>query len=157
LFAISVRTILADVTEPREQILRTLAEYQKLLEERPDDARMLLKAGDLQLRADDTVQALTYFCRAAEAFAKSGQHFKALAVGEHILHVIQDRAPEKAATITDIARLMATSYRALGRVDEAIKISVEGAEALDKAGLTTEATELRRSAGELSGAEPHSG
>lgn len=134
-----------------------MAEYQKRLDEHPDDARTLLRAGDLQLRADDTAQALTYFCRAAEAFAKDGKHFKALAVGEHILSVIQDRAPDKAATINDVSRLMATSYRALGRVDEAIKISVECADALEKAGLTAEATELRRSAGELSGAEPHSG
>lgn len=150
LFAVAASPILGDMTVSREQILRTLASYQRRLEERPDDARTLLAIGDLHLRADEPADAVVFYCRAADVFAKGGKHLHAISLRKGAIEVIRDRAPELTESIRGITELLVASYLALGRTDEAIRICVEGAELLESSGLREDANELRRRAAELS-------
>ena len=157
LFAVVASAMLVDMATSREQLRQALAAYQQQLAQRPDDARTLLKVGDLHLRADEPAEAVVVYRRAAEVFAKDGKHLQAIAVWKHVIQLLRDRAPELAAKITEVVLLLVASFLALGRDDDAIAVGEEGAEALERFGLHDEAAELRRRAVELSGNNLHSG
>jgi hypothetical protein len=93
---------------------------------------------------------VSFYRRAAEAFAKDRQHLQAIAVWKHVIQLLRDRAPELATKITEVVLLLVASYLALGRGDEAIAVCEEGAEALDQLGLDAEASDFRRRAVDVS-------
>jgi hypothetical protein len=128
---------------------RALAQYRQHLAEHPDDARTLLKVGDLHQMLDEIVEAVAAYDHAAEVFSRdggSGGHLKAIDVSKQVLQIIEDRAPAEARRLVTLVPRMVASCRALGREADAAQLCDRGAACLERAGLSGEAAELRRQA-----------
>jgi tetratricopeptide (TPR) repeat protein len=67
------------------QIDRAIVEYEKMVGADPDDARLLLKLGDLYTRKGDNKGASQTYRKVAQQYAKQGFFLKAVAVYKQIL------------------------------------------------------------------------
>jgi len=70
---------------------RALEEYQRLVQDDPNDARTLLKLGDLQVRLQLSSDAMQTYDRVAKLYEALGFAVKALAVYKQISEHIQKR------------------------------------------------------------------
>lgn len=71
----------------RGRLEAAIAEYRKVLEQRPDDTRTLNRVGDLYLRISKVDEAVDLFSRAAEHFSDEGFFVKAIAIYKKIIRV----------------------------------------------------------------------
>lgn len=118
---------------------RALDEYQRLLHEDPNDARTLLKLGDLQVRMQASADAMQSYDRVAQLYEAQGFAVKALAVYKQIREHIQKRAPELADQFAHITPRLAKIYTQLGLKSDAIQAYDEVATRLMRAGRNREA------------------
>lgn len=128
---------------------RALEEYQRLVQDDPNDARTLLKLGDLQVRMQHSAAAMQSYDRVAKLYEAQGFAVKALAVYKQIREHIQKRAPELADQFAHITPRLAKIYTQLGLKSDAIQAFDEVALRLMRAGKKREAIDAFREMVEL--------
>jgi tetratricopeptide (TPR) repeat protein len=133
---------------------RALEEYQRLVQDDPNDARTLLKLGDLQVRMQQSAAAMQSYDRVAKLYEAQGFAVKALAVYKQIREHIQKRAPELADQFAHITPRLARIYTQLGLKSDAIQAFDEVALRLMRAGKKREAIDAFREMVELDRSNP---
>ena len=80
-----------------------LKDYQKVLEEIPGDINILNKVGDLLTRLNRNEEAIPYFTKIAEHFARDGffedPHERAVAVAVALPHLVRHFGIEQAVDV----------------------------------------------------------
>src|SRR5690349_22714380 len=71
---------------------RAIAEYQRIIQEDPNDARTLLKIGDLQARLEAYPEAIATYDRVGQHYSSQGFALKAIAVYKQIRELIKKHA-----------------------------------------------------------------
>jgi tetratricopeptide (TPR) repeat protein len=123
---------------------RALEEYQKLVQDDPNDARTLLKLGDLQVRMQLSADAMQTYDKVAQVYEAQGFAVKALAVYKQIREHIQKRSPELADRFSHIVPRLARIYTQLGLKSDAVQAFDEVASRLLRAGKRREAIDTFR-------------
>ena len=114
---------------------KAIREYQKLLAKDPTDTRTMLKVGDAQIKAGESQGAAQTYEQVAEIYAKQGFAMKAVAVFKNILKIDNTRV--------DIHLRLGDMYRELDRVDDAVAIYENVANAYLQAGDADNALEVQ--------------
>ena len=73
---------------------RAVVEYQKVIQEDPNDARTLLKMGDLQSKMEAYADAVATYERVGKFYASQGFALKAIAVYKQIREIIAKHVPQ---------------------------------------------------------------
>src|SRR6266436_10352933 len=72
----------------RKRYDKAVTEYQKIIQQDPDDARTLLKIGDLQSKMEAHADAIATYERVGKFYAAQGFALKAIAVYKQIREII---------------------------------------------------------------------
>lgn len=118
---------------------KAIAEYQKIVQHDPADARTLLKIGDLQSRLEDYAGAVATYERVATYYASQGFQLKAIAVFKQIRELIRKHAPELSARYSHITPRLADIYAELNLVTDALAAYDEVATSYQRAGRDRDA------------------
>ena len=121
-----------------------IAEYQKIIQEDPNDARTLLKIGDLQARLQAYPEAIATYDRVGQYYANQGFSLKAIAVYKQIREIIKKHAPDLADRYAHIGPRLAEIYTQLGLTSDALAAWDEVAARLQRAGRDREALDVFR-------------
>jgi len=121
---------------------KAIAEYRKIVQNDPSDARTLLKIGDIQSRMNDFAGAVQTYDRVATYYASQGFQLKAIAVFKQIRELIRKHAPELAARYSHITPRLADIYAELNLVTDALAAYDEVATSYQKAGRDLDAIEV---------------
>jgi tetratricopeptide (TPR) repeat protein len=133
---------------------RAVAEYQKILQEDPNDARTLLKLGDLQSRMEAYAEAVATYERVGKFYAAQGFSLKAIAVYKQIREIIARHVPQLDAKYAHITPLLAELYQALGLTSDALAALDEVATRFQRQGREAEAIDVFRKIVELDPTNP---
>lgn len=123
---------------------KAIAEYQKIVQSDPSDARTLLKIGDLQTRLSDFAGAVATYDQVAQYYTTQGFQLKAIAVFKQVRELIKKHAPDLAARYSHITPRLAEIYAQLGLTSDALAAYDEVATMLQKAGRDREAVGVFR-------------
>lgn len=126
----------------RKKYDRAIAEYQKIVQEDPTDARTLLKIGDLQARLQAYPEAIATYDRVGQYYAAQGFALKAIAVYKQIREIIRKHAPNLADRYGHIVPKLAEIYTQLGLTSDALQAYDEVASRLQKGGRDRDAIEI---------------
>lgn len=118
---------------------KAIAEYQKVVQADPTDARTLLRIGDLQSRILDFAGAVATYDQVGRYYGSQGFHLKAIAVYKQIRELIKKHAPELAPRYAHILPKLAEIYAELGLVSDALIAYDEIAANFQSAGRDREA------------------
>jgi tetratricopeptide (TPR) repeat protein len=133
---------------------RAIAEYQKVIQEDPNDARTLLKVGDLQLKMEDYSGAIATYERVGKFYASQGFSLKAIAVYKQIREIISNRAPKLEEKYAHVTPKLAELYQQLGLTSDALAALDDVATRLQRQGREQEAIEVFRKVVELDPSNP---
>jgi tetratricopeptide (TPR) repeat protein len=128
---------------------KAVAEYQKIIQQDPDDARTLLKIGDLQSKMEAHADAVATYDRVGKYYAAQGFALKAIAVYKQIREIIQRQVPEIAERYGHITLQLAQLYEQLGITNDALAAYDEIATQLQRTGNDTQALDYFRKLVEL--------
>jgi len=128
---------------------KAVAEYQKIIQQDPDDARTLLKIGDLQSKMEAHADAVATYDRVGKYYAAQGFALKAIAVYKQIREIIQREVPQIAERYGHITLQLAQLYEQLGITNDALAAYDEIATQLQRTGHDGEALEFFRKLVEL--------
>ncbi|MFZ5897543.1 MAG: tetratricopeptide repeat protein [Myxococcota bacterium] len=126
-----------------------IAEYQKIIQEDPNDARTLLKIGDLQARLQAYPEAIATYDRVGQYYATQGFSLKAIAVYKQIREIIKKHAPDLGDRYAHIGPRLAEIYTQLGLTSDALSAWDEVATRMQRAGRDREAVDVFRKMVEL--------
>jgi len=126
-----------------------IAEYQKIIQEDPNDARTLLKIGDLQARLQAYPEAIATYDRVGQFYATQGFSLKAIAVYKQIREIIKKHAPDLGDRYAHIGPRLAEIYGQLGLTSDALSAWDEVATRMQRAGRDREAVDVFRKMVEL--------
>ncbi|HEU4583623.1 MAG TPA: tetratricopeptide repeat protein [Polyangiaceae bacterium] len=99
---------------------RAIQEYQKVVQQEPNDARTLLRIGDLQSRMGAHPDAIATYDRVALYYAGKGHSLKAVAVLKQIGELIERHAPQLADQYGHVLPKLAQIYGELGLINDAL-------------------------------------
>ncbi|MEO7328318.1 MAG: tetratricopeptide repeat protein, partial [Minicystis sp.] len=99
---------------------KAVVEYQKLVADDPKDVRTLLKIGDLFLKMEQHVDAITTYERVGQFYSTQGFALKAIAVYKQIREIIGKHVPQLADRYSHITPQLAELYVQLGLVSDAL-------------------------------------
>jgi len=133
---------------------RAIAEYQRIIQEDPNDARTLLKIGDLQARLQAYPEAIATYDRVGQHYASQGFALKAIAVYKQIRELIKKHAPDLADRYGHIVPKLAEIYTQLGLTSDALAAYDEVATRLQRSGRDREAIDVFRRMVELDPTNP---
>lgn len=133
---------------------RAIVEYQRIVQEDPNDARTLLKIGDLQARLSAYPEAIATYDRVGQFYASQGFALKAIAVYKQIRELIKKHAPDLADRYGHIVPKLADIYTQLGLTSDALAAWDEVATRLQRASRDRDAIEVFRKMVELDQANP---
>ncbi len=133
---------------------RAVAEYQKIIQQDPHDARTLLKIGDLQSRMEAYGDAIATYDRVGQYYASQGFALKAIAVYKQIRELIQKHAPNEADRYGHIVPKLAEIYTQLGLTSDALAAYDEVATRFQRAGRDRDAIDVFRKMVELDSSNP---
>jgi tetratricopeptide (TPR) repeat protein len=133
---------------------RAIAEYQRIIQEDPNDARTLLKIGDLQARLEAYPEAIATYDRVGQYYSSQGFALKAIAVYKQIRELIRKHAPDLADRYGHIVPRLAEIYAQLGLTSDALAAYDEVATRLQRGGRDREAIDVFRKMVELDTANP---
>jgi tetratricopeptide (TPR) repeat protein len=128
---------------------KAVTEYQKIIQQDPDDARTLLKIGDLQSKMEAHADAVATYDRVGKYYAAQGFALKAIAVYKQIREIIQRQVPEIADRYGHIVLQLAQLYEQLGITNDALVAYDEIATQLQRTGQDAQALEFFRKLVEL--------
>jgi tetratricopeptide (TPR) repeat protein len=123
---------------------RAILEYQKVVEQEPNDARTLLRIGDLQARMGSHADAIATYDRVALYYAGRGSALKAVAVLKQIGELIERHAPQLADQYSHVLPKLAQLYAELGLVNDALATYDAVARRLQNRGRDRDAVEIIR-------------
>jgi len=123
---------------------RAILEYQKVVEHEPNDARTLLRIGDLQARLGAYAEAIATYDRVALYYAGRGFSLKAVAVLKQIGELIERHAPQLADQYGHVAPKLAQIYADLGLTNDALATYDAVARRLQNRGRDRDAIEIVR-------------
>lgn len=155
------------VPNDREKIIQTaqklvdkkrygaaIAEYQKIIQDDPGDARTLLRIGDLQARLQAYPEAIATYDRVGQHYATQGFSLKAIAVYKQIREIIKKHAPDLSDRYAHIGPRLAEIYTQLGLTSDALSAWDEIAARLQRTGRDREAVDVFRRMVELDANNP---
>lgn len=121
---------------------KAVLEYQKLVQADPNDARTLLKIGDLQLKMGAHEQAIATYESVGNLYAKQGWALKAIAVYKQIREIVAKHVPHLDDKYGHIAPRLAELYQQLGLTSDALAALDEVATKLQRQQRDSEAIEV---------------
>ncbi len=133
---------------------RAVEEYQKIVAQDPNDARTLLKIGDLQARMQAYPDAIATYDRVGEYYASQGFALKAIAVYKQIRELIRKHAPHLADQYGHLVPRLAEIYTQLGLTSDALQAYDEVATRLQRSGRDRDAIDIFRKMVELDATNP---
>lgn len=128
----------------RKRYDKAVAEYQKLVADDPKDVRTLLKIGDLYLKMEQHVDAITTYERVGQFYSQQGFHLKAIAVYKQIREIVHKHVPAMEDRFGHIVPKLAEIYAQLGLISEALAAYDEVATRLQRAGRDRDAIDVFR-------------
>ncbi|MEZ4220555.1 MAG: tetratricopeptide repeat protein [Polyangiaceae bacterium] len=133
---------------------RAIEDYQKIVASDPNDARTLLKIGDLQARMQAYPDAIATYDSVGNYYASQGFALKAIAVYKQIRELIRKHAPDLADRYAHIVPRLAEIYTQLGLTSDALQAYDEVATTYQRTGRERDAIEVFRRMVELDGTNP---
>lgn len=133
---------------------RAIAEYQKIIQLDPGDARTLLKMGDLQVKMGAHADAIATYDKVGRQYAQQGFHVKAVWVYKQIRELLHKHVPQLEERYGHIGPKLAELYHQLGLTSDALATLDEVAQRLTRQGREKEAIELFRKAIDLDANNP---
>jgi tetratricopeptide (TPR) repeat protein len=133
---------------------RAAVEYQKILQEDPSDARILLKLGDLQSKMEAYADAVGTYDRVGKFYASQGFALKAIAVFKQIREIITRHVPQLDEKYAHITPSLAELYQQLGLTSDALAALDEVATRLQRQNRDPEAIDIFRRIVELDPTNP---
>jgi tetratricopeptide (TPR) repeat protein len=133
---------------------RAVVEYQKVIQEDPNDARTLLKIGDLQSKMEAYADAVGTYERVGKFYASQGFALKAIAVYKQIREIIAKHLPQLAEKYAHITPKLADLYQQLGLTSDALAALDEVATRLQRQNRDPDAIEVFRKIVELDPTNP---
>jgi tetratricopeptide (TPR) repeat protein len=138
----------------KKRLDRAIEEYQKIVRDDPNDARTLLKIGDLQARMQDYELAIATYDRVGQFYAQQGFALKAIAVYKQIRDLIRKHAPGLTDRYSYIVPRLAEIYTQLGLTSDALAAFDEVAARYQRNGQDRDAIEVFRKMVELDSTNP---
>lgn len=126
----------------RKRYDKAVVEYQKLVAEDPKDVRTLLKIGDLYLKMEDYVEAITTYERVGQFYSLQGFALKAIAVYKQIREIIHKHVPQFEDRFGHIVPRLAEIYTQLGLTSDALAAYDEVATRLLRVGRDRDAIDI---------------
>jgi tetratricopeptide (TPR) repeat protein len=133
---------------------KAVVEYQKLIQEDPNDARTLLKIGDLQSKMEAYDGAVATYERVGKQYAQQGFALKAIAVYKQIREIIAKHVPQLEERYAHIAPKLAELYQQLGLTSDALAALDEVATRFQRQGRDAEGIDVFRKIVELDPTNP---
>src|SRR6476620_6437113 len=133
---------------------KAVAELRKLVEADPNDARTLLKIGDLQAKQALHAEAISTYETVGKLYAHQGFALKAIAVYKQIREIIAKHVPHLEERYGHIAPKLAELYQQLGLTSDALAALDEVATRLQRQQKDQEAIEVFRKIVELGPTNP---
>jgi tetratricopeptide (TPR) repeat protein len=123
---------------------KAIQEYQKIIQQDPNDARTLLKIGDLQARMEAYAEAIATYDRVGQFYSAQGFSLKAIAVYKQIRELIKKHVPQLEDRYGHIVPKLATIYTELGLTSDALSAYDEVATRLQRNGRDRDAIDVFR-------------
>ncbi len=133
---------------------KAVQEYQKLIDADPNDARTLLKIGDLQAKQGVHKDAISTYETVGKLYAHQGFALKAIAVYKQIREIIAKHVPALEEQYGHITPKLAELYQQLGLTSDALAALDEVATRLQRQQKDPEAIEVFRKIVELDPTNP---
>lgn len=133
---------------------KAVQEYQKLIDADPNDARTLLKIGDLQAKQGLHAEAISTYETVGKLYAHQGFALKAIAVYKQIREIIAKHVPQLEERYGHITPKLAELYQQLGLTSDALAALDEVATRLQRQQKDPEAIEVFRKIVELDPTNP---
>lgn len=133
---------------------KAVAEYQKVIQEDPNDARTLLKVGDLQSKMEAYADAVGTYERVGKFYASQGFALKAIAVYKQIREIIAKHVPQLEEKYAHITPKLAELYQQLGLTSDALAALDEVATRLQRQNRDGEAIDVFRKIVDLDPTNP---
>lgn len=162
-----MRGALVDVAINRDKVLETaqkyvekkkydkaVAELKKLVDTDPNDARTLLKIGDLQAKQGFQADAISTYESVGKLYSHQGFALKAIAVYKQIREIIAKHVPHLEERYGHIAPKLAELYQQLGLTSDALAALDEVATRLQRQQRDGEAIDVFRRIVELDPTNP---
>ena len=121
---------------------KAIEEYQRIVQADPNDARTLLKIGDLQSRMQAYAEAIATYDRVGAYYSSQGFALKAIAVYKQIRELVQKHVPQLADRYGHIVPKLAEIYTQLGLTSDALAAYDEVASRLQRGGRDRDAIEV---------------
>ena len=133
---------------------KAVQEYQKLIDADPNDARTLLKIGDLQAKQSLYADAINTYERVGKLYGHQGFALKAIAVYKQIREIIAKHVPQLEERYGHVTPKLAELYQQLGLTSDALAALDEVATRLQRQQKDPEAIEVFRKIVELDPTNP---
>jgi tetratricopeptide (TPR) repeat protein len=133
---------------------RAVIEYQRIIQEDPNDARTLLKMGDLQSKMEAYAEAIATYERVGKFYASQGFSLKAIAVYKQIRELVARHVPQLEDKYSHITPKLAELYQQLGLTSDALATLDEVATRLQRQNRDQEAIGVFRKIVELDPTNP---
>jgi tetratricopeptide (TPR) repeat protein len=133
---------------------RAVIEFQRVLQEDPNDARILLKLGDVQSKMGAHGEAIATYERVGKFYASQGFSLKAIAVYKQIREIIARHVPQLEEKYSHITPKLADLYQQLGLTSDALAALDEVATRLQRQNRDQEAIAVFRKLVELDPTNP---
>jgi tetratricopeptide (TPR) repeat protein len=133
---------------------RAIEDYQKIVASDPNDARTLLKIGDLQTRMQAYPDAIATYDKVGNYYAKQGFALKAIAVFKQVRELVRKHSPDLADRYAHIVPRLAEIYTQLGLTSDALQAYDEVATQFQRTGRERDAIEVFRKMVALDGTNP---
>jgi tetratricopeptide (TPR) repeat protein len=138
----------------KKKYKEAVLEYQKITAADPNDARTLLKIGDLQSKLASHAEAVATYESVAKLYANQGFALKAIAVYKQIREIIAKYAPNLEERYSHVGPKLAELYQQLGLISDALAALDEVAVRLMAQGREREAVGTFRKIVELDPTNP---
>ena len=133
---------------------KAIQEYQKIIQQDPNDARTLLKIGDLQARMEAYAEAIATYDRVGQHYSAQGFALKAIAVYKQIRELIKKHVPQLEDRYGHIVPKLAALYTELGLTTDALAAYDEVATRLQRAARDRDAIDVFRKMVSLDATNP---
>ncbi len=133
---------------------KAVLELRKLIDADPNDARTLLKIGDLQSKQGTFADAISTYETVGKLYAQQGFALKAIAVYKQIREIIAKYVPQLEERYGHITPKLAELYQQLGLTSDALAALDEVATRLQRQARDQEAIDVFRKIVELDPTNP---
>jgi tetratricopeptide (TPR) repeat protein len=144
----------AEKLAARNRFKQAIQEYRKVLAHSPNDARLLLRIGDLYTRTQAYPWAVDSYAHAGRIYAQEGFAAKAVAVYKQVQHLVDKQLPHLADYYLFVYPTLAHLYQELRLPNEALGMYDAYASILAQSGRLQEASTILEVVVERGGDNP---